>query len=1078
MLQTMTELVRSIAAVEGAFGILLRLAVQGTAVVALAWVVSSLVRRRAAAVRHLVWTLSTVVLLVLPLAAKLPGVELPLLPPEAQSQTPSAASAASPDAVPVASTEERSLRSLSSQTADRKGGDEGVVVHRPLWDRYETVAGLLYISGMLFSLLPLAVGLLRVRRLARSATELAQEPMWAGLLASLTRRLGITRTVSLRRHGRLTVPVTWGWRRPVVLMPVEADEWPEAERCNALLHELAHVARGDWLLQLAARLACAVHWFNPLVWAAARRLAAEAERACDDRVLLGGTRGHDYADQLVVLARRARHGWAPGYAAIAMARPRDLARRVAALLDEATLRGVLRRRSVILSATAALLLTSVIAPARLVRAAAVVNDTQEPQRPKDYATGARPLAGPDATPLMRAAAVGDRAAVERLLVGGADPDRVVPRQGTALILAATAGAEDVVAALLEHGADPNLADPVGNRWANLPRTALNGASRAGCLACARLLLERGARIDATPQGDATPLMAAAQYGHLEVVRFLVDRGANVNARVRGDGTPLIEAAREGHSAIVDLLLERGAEPDVAVVGDGNPLIMAAAGGHLEIARTLLDAGADPNVWVSGDEGPLYHAVERSDREMVRLLLERGADPTQTWPGDGNALAVAGESGDREMLELLLSRALEGASDGATEGGTHGDPDVYVDADSEIDADVETEDWGPGAWLIVDGAKHQLTVPQGAVVEFDGTGRLEFPAGPVSVRLPAGHRLVVDREPMDGQAVITGDPAVRVVTADGRVAWRLRAVAWSVLDRPGTRIEDSDPTHRARIDTSGDRMRFYLAVDERGRETFFEPRQTSADERTESSRWGTGDREVILALTAVLGDENAFVRRAAVNSLMDLGVTREASVRRVLRPLLRDPDRDVQHAAEAALGLRERVRSNPVVGRRTTRAQTRPAAELLAALESADAKQRVAALDALGNVGDTRETDTVGPILPLLADANEIVRQRAAAALGNIGSPRAVDGLIAALRDADEHVRQEAGASLGAIGDARAVSALSAATRDRDEHVRQATVSALGQIGDPRAAPTVIAALKDPDEHVRQVAAGALGRLGR
>lgn len=828
MSQTMLELITSMALAEGVAGLLPRLALLGTILLGVAWTLATLARRRSAAVRHLIWSLSLVALLALPLAATLPGPSVPVLP----ATTPQRAATGSGTATfPTAASPSRRPATPVPETTDGAAAARPEPLTSSRWSA-SRVVGAVYGAGVVLALLPLVVGLVSARRLARSTAPLEAEPAWAALLNGLRRRLGITRPVSLRRAPGLAVPVTWGWRRPVVLLPEEAAEWSAAERRNALVHELAHIARGDWAMQLGARVACAVHWFHPLAWLAARRVAFEAEQACDDRVLLGGAEETAYADQLVFLARRARHGWAASYAAIAMARPGDLTRRVAALLDERTLRGVLRRRSVIVSGAAALLLTMTLAPVRLVRAAAEtpymsgrldqlladerIGDTQEPQRPKGYATGERPLAGPQATPLMRAAAAGDVRTVERLLDGGADADRVVPGQGTALILAATAGADDVVAALLARGADPNLADPAGNRWTNLPRTALNGAARAGCVESARLLLDNGARVDAAPEGDATPLMAAARYGHLDVARFLVERGADVDARIRGDGTPLIEAAREGHAAIVELLLERGATPDIAVSGDGNPLIMAAAGGHLEIARTLLDAGADPNVWVSGDEGPLYHAVERSDRAMARLLLERGADPTQRWPGDGNALAVAGETGDREMVELLLAHTPRRTSDASVESEPDGDQDI------DVDADVETDDGGPDAWLIVDGEERRLLIPEGAVVEFDGTGRLEFPAGPVSVLLPAGHRLVVDGETMREQAVITGDPDVRIVARNGTVAWRLRMAPWSALERPGTRIEDTDTSRGARIDTSGDRMRFYLAVDGRGRETFFEP----------------------------------------------------------------------------------------------------------------------------------------------------------------------------------------------------------------------------------------------------------------
>src|SRR5690606_41544044 len=70
----------------------------------------------------------------------------------------------------------------------------------------------------------------------------------------------------------------------------------------------AHIGRLDWLGQLLARLACALYWSNPLAWLAARRLAEEAECACDDAVLLHGQAGGDYADALLAVARGAGEG--------------------------------------------------------------------------------------------------------------------------------------------------------------------------------------------------------------------------------------------------------------------------------------------------------------------------------------------------------------------------------------------------------------------------------------------------------------------------------------------------------------------------------------------------------------------------------------------------------------------------------------------------------------------------------------------------------------------------------------------------------------------------------------------------
>ena len=101
------------------------------------------------------------------------------------------------------------------------------------------------------------------RRLAAVARRLAAE-------------LGITPRILFLRSGRATMPMAWGVMLPSVLMPADADAWPTDRLRIVLLHELAHVKRRDCLTHLLAQVACALYWFNPLTWMAARHLRTAA----------------------------------------------------------------------------------------------------------------------------------------------------------------------------------------------------------------------------------------------------------------------------------------------------------------------------------------------------------------------------------------------------------------------------------------------------------------------------------------------------------------------------------------------------------------------------------------------------------------------------------------------------------------------------------------------------------------------------------------------------------------------------------------------------------------------------------
>ena len=204
------------------------------------------------------------------------------------------------------------------------------------------LAVVVWLVGAFAGLGVLLVGLARLRWLRASSSRVT-DGRWHRLCADLSRSYGLTRGVDLLLGPRPGLVATWGWRRPVVMVPASASGWSAERMRVVLLHELAHVRRGDWLLQLAAEALRCVWWFNPLAWLVRARLRRESEHAADDLVLARGVPAATCATHLLELAREARKyrwTWLP---APAMARPSNLERRVSTMLNPRTNRRPLTR---------------------------------------------------------------------------------------------------------------------------------------------------------------------------------------------------------------------------------------------------------------------------------------------------------------------------------------------------------------------------------------------------------------------------------------------------------------------------------------------------------------------------------------------------------------------------------------------------------------------------------------------------------------------------------------------------------------------------------------------------------------
>lgn len=269
-----------------------------------------ILRRPAAALRHLSWSLVLAACLLLgPLSLVLPAyrIALPMRTPAAGPET-----------------------QRGTLHAPLPDGEAGIVSVRraPDFLTAERALAALWLAGSLILLARLAAGRLRLTGIRRHAAPIADP----AILAEAAAAVGCRRRVRLLENGEAAAPVTFGVFRPVILLPSGFAAWPESRLRAVLLHELAHVARRDALAQILAELVCALHWFDPLAWYAARRLARERERACDDRVLAAGLSAPGYAGEIVEVARESILGKRPG-AALAVVGCDELESRILGILD-------------------------------------------------------------------------------------------------------------------------------------------------------------------------------------------------------------------------------------------------------------------------------------------------------------------------------------------------------------------------------------------------------------------------------------------------------------------------------------------------------------------------------------------------------------------------------------------------------------------------------------------------------------------------------------------------------------------------------------------------------------------------
>jgi beta-lactamase regulating signal transducer with metallopeptidase domain len=329
--------------------VLFSASIRAAALGGLTWVMLKVVRARAAAVHHAVWTAVLSAMLLMPfLRTALPPFRLPLLPFSTQSTL--LQPMPSPSNL-VGDT----MRAGNTAKAQFFQSETGSIT-----SRWPVMMLALYAAGALLLLLRQSIGYFMAGSLVRRSQLLGTTDVVA-----LKHRLpsGV-RIPDLRRSSLVRVPIVVGVLKPSIILPADWSAWKEEKLAVVLAHELSHVQRCDSLVRFFSTFNKCLYWFHPLAWWLDRHLSELAEQVSDDSALVAVADRRKYAEVLLGFAATASKGAGRvRWAGLAMASTSYLGVRIERILSsrEAAADRLARRTLVLLLIAAPLAAVSTAA---------------------------------------------------------------------------------------------------------------------------------------------------------------------------------------------------------------------------------------------------------------------------------------------------------------------------------------------------------------------------------------------------------------------------------------------------------------------------------------------------------------------------------------------------------------------------------------------------------------------------------------------------------------------------------------------------------------------------------------------
>ena len=567
------------------------------------------------------------------------------------------------------------LKRIQDETNERLASVQSLLAGiREYFKRHMPLIVTGWLMGVALLFLKFLGGLAYLQRIKNYKTG-PMSDRWTNAASELCRKLHIVRPVRYLTSRIITTPMTAGFLKPVIILPARLLTGLSAKQIEGiLLHELAHIRRNDYLVNILQSIVEILFFYHPAVWWMSARVRDERENCCDDIAIAISGETTGYARALISVQEAAIGGPVPalGFAGTGQS---QFAQRIRRIFNQPTLFADFREgfiTAMILvggfcalafgtpdynPATGRSSAAEDAAPQALTEASTRTERQRKPPVPLQETL-------PPADPATAASLVSHQTGDEDLKL---------------LLNAISEGNYEMVVFMIDKGVDINAGTNSG--W-----TPLMEAADAGEYEIAELLLEKGAEINALSEAGITPLMIAASEGETELVRLLLSRGADKDVKTRNGATAFFHAVGEGQEETVKLFIAEGAD-----VNDLSyhltPLMLAITEGEHDLIRLLLDRGADVNlkhprnqltaIQVAADEGDtgiiqllvergapfdfdsddsqyaLLEAVEEDNFEMIKYLLDRGMDINTSWKGM-TPLARASGEGNYEMVEFLIA----------------------------------------------------------------------------------------------------------------------------------------------------------------------------------------------------------------------------------------------------------------------------------------------------------------------------------------------------------------------------------------------------------------------------------------